>query len=41
MITLIAIVVVFGTGSLIVSAYQAARRMLASAAQREPAARSA
>lgn len=41
MITLIAFVVVFGTASLLVSAYQAVRRLIAAQSQPETAARSA
>ena len=41
MITLIAFVVVFGTASLLVQGYQAARKLLAAPVDREPAARSA
>jgi hypothetical protein len=41
MITLIAFVVVFGTVSLLVSAYQAARKLLTAQVEREPVARSA
>jgi hypothetical protein len=37
MITLIAFVVVFGTASLLVSAYQGVRKLLTTEAQREPA----
>jgi hypothetical protein len=41
MITLIAFVVVFGTASLLVSAYQAARKFSTAQVEREAVARSA